>query len=527
MNFNRNLVSITIDKLYSYSNQQNITLFPTEDYDFWQGYEANYAKFDRYFFQKFRAFKICQEYSSSMDIADILSDWKAIIDAFLFLNAKRYSELYRVQVLANDAYDVVNNYDVTETYQRANTGTVKDNIGGRSDSTLYGQVQVTKQNGATSESLTYGAVSESDVHGAQSTTDNFGAKSGSDSYGAVSTTINNGAHTDSNSSSLGAQQSSNTEQIATFNSGLENVRGGTINNGSRADSSSVTYGAQSNSESTAAHSDSHTEAARSDTHSAQSYTDSHTEQARTDGRSTTAYTDTDTTASHTDSLTQGAQENIRTDNLQENSTMRRYGNIGVQTPADVIGGHIDLWKAFKFYQMIFDEIAEEYLVIDVDFDFETSSYSGSGGGDAELLSAIRQLSQQLTNATSSINGNVDSAELVIRSDIAAAKSSINNNIDDAETNIRSDISSARTAIVNNTDAAEQAIRGDISTGITTINANVNAAAGVVRGDISAVRTAVTTFGAANLSATAEVKQAVVTFGSSIKSDIYEVTTNGY
>ncbi len=345
--------SVTIDTLYNYSKSQNVTLLPTEDYDFWAAYEVNYAKFDRYFYQKFRAFKVMQDYGSDVSLDYMLTDWKQLVDAHLFVNAKRYSELYRVQVLADTAYDIANNYDLHETITRAGTGSISDHLGNRTDSHITGAQEHETRFGATSNETRYGA------------------------------------RTDSNQTTLGAQTSGTTESRSAFNSTtMQDTNAASISNGARQDSASLTEGA-------------HTDVTEAATH-----------------------TDVLTDGARTDSATTGAQQNLRETEDEETTTVRRYGNIGVQTPADVIGGHIDLWEAFKFYQMIFDEIADVYLVIDVDFDFETVNASGGsgGGGDAELLAAIRALSAQLTAAQTSINDNVDSAETNIRSDISTLSS---------------------------------------------------------------------------------------------------------
>lgn len=272
--------SVNIDTLYNYTKSNNVTLFPTEDYDFWAAYETAYQKFDRYFYQKYRAFKVLQDYPADAGVESMLQDFKQIIDAHFLLNAKRYNELFRVQVLAADAYDVVNNYDLNETITRVNTGTVEDALGARTDSATKG---------------------------------------------AASTQTAYGARSSSNITTLGNQTSTSTQSRSAFNAGeLVEIQGGNIANGARSDSAALTE---------------------------QAHTDTVTEAARTDG------------------ATIGAQTNTRTDDLEENTTIRRYGNIGVQTPADVIGGHIDLWKVFQFYQLIFDEIAAEFLILDVDFDF--------------------------------------------------------------------------------------------------------------------------------------------------------------
>lgn len=474
--------SVNIDTLYDYARVNQQTLFPTEDFDFWLPYELNYQKFDRFFYQKFRAFKICQDYAADASMGDMLTDWKQIVDAHLFINAKRYSELYRVQVLSNDAYDIVNNYDLRETIERTNTGTVTDNIGNRIDQmTTGGQTHDTVY-GAQSEQTAYGALNRQEAHGAQTETTQVGAAENSTVYGSK---------VNSNQTNLGAQTSGSTQTRSAFNSStLQDVSGGSISNGARQDSATLTEGSHTDTESLGAH---------SDTVSRGAFTDTTTEAARTDTHSATAHTDTLTDSARQDSHTQGAQENVRTDDLEENTSIRRYGNIGVQTPADVVGGHIDLWQAFRFYQMIFDEIAAEYLVIDVEFDFFNagSTSGGGGGGDAELLAAIRALSAQLTAAQTSINDNVDSAESTIMGELTDVRidiTDVHENVHDAESNIRADISALSSKTTTDTTA--------------------------IRGDISALSAKTTTD-------TATVVAAVTMQGGLIRDDILDVTTQGY
>ena len=83
-----------------------------------------------------------------------------------------------------------------------------------------------------------------------------------------------------------------------------------------------------------------------------------------------------TVGGHTDSISEntskGAQTDTHTGSGTESISIRRYGNIGVQTAADVIGGHIQLWTTFNFYKMVFDEIAKDFLLLDQCYDTDTS-----------------------------------------------------------------------------------------------------------------------------------------------------------
>ena len=69
------------------------------------------------------------------------------------------------------------------------------------------------------------------------------------------------------------------------------------------------------------------------------------------------------TNTNNSTLNKGAQSNSHSTSGSESISIHKTGNIGVQTPADVIGGHIELWNSFNFYGKIFDEIAKEYLMI--------------------------------------------------------------------------------------------------------------------------------------------------------------------
>lgn len=232
-------MKISVADLYKYSKTQNTPLLGSANYDFWIPYTTGFATFDRYFRNRFKSWFYFESFADSEAVEDMHTDFVDTIAAHLAINSKRYSELYRVQVLSADAYDIVNNYDLNETHTNTHSESGENVSGSRTDST----------------------------------------------------TNNNGAQT-----------TTNTGSVQGFNS--------------------------------AAFSDSDKQVIAS-----ASYTDSA-------------------------SLSKGSQTDTHNASGTESITIRKYGNIGVQTPADVIGGHIELWQdLFNFYKMIFDEIAKEYLLI--------------------------------------------------------------------------------------------------------------------------------------------------------------------
>ncbi len=258
-----------VEELYKTAKQSNVALLPVNTgFAWWEEYENNASIYDRYILDTFRNFYYWIVFNGSTP-AEVLEDFKEAITSFLTLNQKRYSELYRLHVLPDSAYDIVNNYSVTENSTRTITE------GERSDT----------QNNVIG--------THTDVE-----TDTIGQR------------------IDSTNNTIGARADTSEEEVSAFNSSdYQDANKTTNNTGSQTTSGSITSGGQTN-----------------------SINNVFGEQ------------------SNTETLTKGEQENV------ENYELTRAGNIGVQTPADVIGGHLDLWDRFNFYKQIFDEIAKAYFV---------------------------------------------------------------------------------------------------------------------------------------------------------------------
>jgi len=280
-----------VEELYKTAKQSNVSLLPVNtSFAWWEEYENNTSIYDRYILDTFRNFYYWVVFSSSTP-ADALADFKEAITSFLTINQKRYSELYRLHVLPDSAYDIVNNYSVTENSTRTTTE------GERSDT-------------------------QANVIGTHTDAE-------TNTIGERTDTTNNtiGERTDSTNNSIGARADTNEEKVSAFNSGdYQDSNKNLINMGAQTNTGSTTSGAQTNSESS------------------------------TSGAQTNSVNNVYGEQRNSETLTKGEQENV------ENYELTRAGNIGVQTPADVIGGHLDLWDRFNFYKQIFDEIAKNYFV---------------------------------------------------------------------------------------------------------------------------------------------------------------------
>lgn len=134
---------------YKEENKPMLGQFPAA---FWNTYRANFQHFDRLFMKRFRSwFPMDQE----GDLEEVSKDFTFDVTAWLLLNEKRYSELYRIENIPdNDAYSLTNNVDYTETTQRDVTfdkGAQENTVDAE---TVFGRQTVEQDN-----STTYGALS--------------------------------------------------------------------------------------------------------------------------------------------------------------------------------------------------------------------------------------------------------------------------------------------------------------------------------------------------------------------------------
>lgn len=354
---------ISVAELKTYSEDNTLPLFPIEnDMPFWAGYATNFARFDRYFELTFRSWLYNRKFPEDATVASIFTAWQSDIDAWLFINEKRLSELFQVQILENNAYSIVNNYDAYEETTRANTGTQTNAASAQNNSMTYGEKTDTETIGAFSDSITetHGEQGETDTQTEGSHTDGL-----TDTYASKQgqTTETHGVRDDLKTITNGEKTTTTTDKIAAFNSSdYEN-----------ADKTQAVEGEQDITESTSVGQQVITteteEGHHEDTHVTQ-----YGEKVTTNAKAFDAYTDMTTThaaekentyvnGSHSDSIMYGAKTDTRTDDLEETLTSHKYGNIGIQTAAQIIGGHVELWDGFNFYKKIFTEICRELLVL--------------------------------------------------------------------------------------------------------------------------------------------------------------------
>ena len=318
----RNLRMMTtpnrVKDIYEYCKEMGNPMLTAYPGDFWEVYADNYTYFDRLFmrsYKEFRAFSL-----DSDDVEDNAVEWFDDVYAWLLANDKRYSELWRMQVVSDTDYSILDNYNVRETHSTEGEKSVSDNYGSKTDTESgavnYGSMTVSENN-----SLQHGQKSEQD-----SETREYGID--------VTTTEVENMFDD--------QQNTSEDKVSADNVSTYSPKAYTETNlGTHTDTSDTTE----------------TRSARED-----SVSSSHTEAGYIDSEQK-AQTHSSHNDTKSNSIVHGAHLDTHNTEESENRTVTRVGNIGVFSASKLLGEHEELWVAFNFYKMIFDEIANEFLRI--------------------------------------------------------------------------------------------------------------------------------------------------------------------
>ena len=293
----------TVNDMYNHTKIANTPLLSSYNAEFWADYVQNFVKYDKLFRRLYKSFwYFDQLYDDSISI--VTTDFTDEVYNHLLVNTKKYSELYRINVVSDEDFSIVDNYNVTENMNRETEKNITDVFGQRNDS-------------------------ESDTIGARTDTKSESLGQRSDSK---SETI--GAREDNTNYTQGAQNNQTTVGIEGFNSSsFQDSDKTTDSIGQRIDSNTSTVGSQSNSESS--------------TIGAQSNSSSSTIGSQTNAKS----------------FTKGSQSDNHSDEGTETYTLTRRGNIGVKTSQEVMKEQKYFWTPYEFYTYIFRDIARELLMV--------------------------------------------------------------------------------------------------------------------------------------------------------------------
>lgn len=307
-----------VKEIYEYCKENDLPMLSSYNADFWAVYVDNYNYFDKLFCNSYKNFMAFSNEEGT--VAENTVDWIFDVTAWLKANDKRYSELWRMQGLADIDYSILDPYHITEEHNIETDTSMEDTIGARTD---------TK-----SSQISYGARNETDsnsyVHGAKSETDGETLNYGQD-ITETEAEVN-----------VGAQQNTTENTVSADNVSAYSPKDYIDNNlGSRQDVTESTETRHSRQDS------------KSGTHTEAAYTDS-------ESRSHGVNAHLDSTA---DTNVYGSRVNTHIGEDKVEKSVTKSGNLGVYSNAKLLSEHTELWTAFNFYKMIFDEIAEQFLRI--------------------------------------------------------------------------------------------------------------------------------------------------------------------
>lgn len=122
----------TVNDMFYNSVENNKKLLSTYPADFWQEYRNNFDKYDKLFQRMFKSFRyFLQDYDDSVD--DVTDNFIDDVYNHLMINHKKYEELYRVYVISDNDYSIIDNYRITETLDKATSSTASADYGARTD----------------------------------------------------------------------------------------------------------------------------------------------------------------------------------------------------------------------------------------------------------------------------------------------------------------------------------------------------------------------------------------------------------
>lgn len=103
-----------------------------QEHDFWEEYRSNYTRYDSVFNRMFNSFWPFMQ--ADMELSDAVTAFRDDVYNHLLINAKKYDELYRVQVIPDEDYSLINNYDMQEIMDKDVTDNQDNTYGERQDS---------------------------------------------------------------------------------------------------------------------------------------------------------------------------------------------------------------------------------------------------------------------------------------------------------------------------------------------------------------------------------------------------------
>lgn len=200
----------TVNDMYGMAHSHNKKLLSEYEADFWNEYKTNYNHYDKLFNRFYRSFKYFMQ-NGDEDLATLTNDFADDVYNHLLINHKKYSELYRMYVVSDNDYSLLDNYNITETMDRDTTSNNTNDYGSRSDS--FSNTNGARQDSRNTTIGEQNVVSTGKV--APYDSDNF--------YNNTEVSDNNGSRSDTESFSKGAETDNGTNTKGSQHDTLNNT----------------------------------------------------------------------------------------------------------------------------------------------------------------------------------------------------------------------------------------------------------------------------------------------------------------
>lgn len=127
---------IRISDVYKYNETAGTKMLSDFPADFWADYRTNHTNYDKVFRRMFYSFYYFMQ-SPEEEAVDVANNFREDVYNHLLMNQKKYEELYRVQVIPDEDYSLINNYDMQEVMDKDVTDNQDNVYGQRIDSGSY------------------------------------------------------------------------------------------------------------------------------------------------------------------------------------------------------------------------------------------------------------------------------------------------------------------------------------------------------------------------------------------------------
>ncbi|MCQ2608954.1 MAG: hypothetical protein MJ197_09760 [Bacteroidales bacterium] len=105
---------MTVWEMYQKTKQAQTPLLSNFTGDFWVEYLTNYTIIDRIFATRYKTFKYFLDEDFTDDTTEVTDFIQSVYD-LLFVNSKKYHEMWRIQEIDDADLSMTYNYDMTET----------------------------------------------------------------------------------------------------------------------------------------------------------------------------------------------------------------------------------------------------------------------------------------------------------------------------------------------------------------------------------------------------------------------------